>query len=135
MMLAVMLAHMFNNNFTCVGRDIWDLWSVYKYLLLFTGTGNMSHFSIPVYALSLLVFHSSPRTGDHFKKCGRKMSYGVLRGIWQCRWDHGSTASDLPVLLFQFRHSAASSGLAALLAKPQSNHINLLCAPSEASSV
>lgn len=56
------------------------------------------------------------------------MVYGVFRSIWQCRWDRGNTASDLAVSLFLFRHSASSSGLAALLAKPQSNHLNLLCA-------
>lgn len=50
------------------------------------------------------------------------------RSTWQGRWDCGNTASDLAVSLFRFRHSASSSGLAALLAKPQSNHLNLLCA-------
>lgn len=66
--------------------------------------------------------------GGLLKKCGRKMVGGVFRSIWQCRWDRGNTASDLTVLLFQFRCSASSSGLAALLAKPQSNHLDLLCA-------
>lgn len=49
--------------------------------------------------------------------------------VWQCRWDCVNTASDLTVSLFCFRHSASSSGRAALLAKPQSNHLRLLCAP------
>lgn len=62
------------------------------------------------------------------KRCVRKMVYGVFRSIGQCRWDCGNTASDLAVSLFRFRHSASSIGLAALLAKPQSNHLNLLCA-------
>lgn len=62
------------------------------------------------------------------KKCVRKKVYGVFRSIWQCRWDRCNTASDLAVSLFRFRHSASSSGLAALLAKPQSNHLDLLCA-------
>lgn len=52
----------------------------------------------------------------------------TARYFWLSRWDCGNTASDLAVSLFRFRHSASSRGLAALLAKPQSNHLNLLCA-------
>lgn len=77
---------------------------------------------------SFSLFHSLTHTGDLLKKYVRKMVYGVFRSIWQRRWDRGYTASDLAVSLFRFRHSVSSSGLAALLAKPQSNHLNLLCA-------
>lgn len=80
-------------------------------------------------ALSFILSLTRGRGGGGLlKKCGRKMVGGVFRSIWQCRWDRGNTASDLTVLLFQFRRSASSSGLAALLAKPQSNHLDLLCA-------
>lgn len=79
-------------------------------------------------ALSFILSLTRGRGGGLLKKCGRKMVGGVFRSIWQCRWDRGNTASDLTVLLFQFRRSASSSGLAALLAKPQSNHLDLLCA-------
>lgn len=50
---------------------------------------------------------------------------GVCR-IAGSRWARGNTSSDLTVLLFRFKHWTSSSGLAALLAKPQSNHCHLL---------
>lgn len=100
------------------GVCVWKLWSVYKCVSCVLGDTACHIF--PSHCSLFLSFSSALSV--------RKMVYGVFRSIWQCRWDRGKTASDLAVSLFRFRHSASSSGLAALLAKPQSNHLNLLCA-------
>lgn len=116
------------DNSACVRGDLWELWSVYKCLVLSLvyREYSLSYLSISSFPLSSPRFHSLPRTGGLLKKVCKV--YGVFRSIWQCRWDRGNTASDLAVSLFCFRHLASSSGLAALLAKPESNHLNLLCA-------
>lgn len=102
--------------------------SVYKCLVTQLGTRKYSVYSFLSISLFPLSFPLALPQETFLKRYVRKMVYGVFRSIWQCKWDCGNTASDLAISLFRFRHSASSSGLVALLAKPQSNHLNLLCA-------